>query len=80
MKIQYFILLKEAVTLQRMIQAENLMCACSRGGGAAFKFSDFIELMEDRWKRAEETARELIQQIKCLFFHRESLDGFGPQS
>lgn len=33
MKIQYFILLKEAVTLQRMIQAENLMCACSRGGG-----------------------------------------------
>lgn len=37
MKIQYFILLKEAVTLQRMIQAENLMCACSRGGGVAFK-------------------------------------------
>lgn len=81
MKIQYFILLKEAVTLQRMIQAENLMCACSRGGGGCIQMnSDFIELMEDRWKREEETARELIQQIKCLFFHRESLDGFGPQS
>lgn len=27
----------------------------------------------------EETVRELIQQIKCLFLHRETLDASGLQ-
>lgn len=62
-----------------MIQTENLMCVCVCEEGSIQMNSDFIELMEDRWKREEETARELIQQIKCLFFfHWELLDGSGP--
>ncbi len=64
-----------------MIQTENLMCVCVCEEGSIQMNSDFIELMEDRWKREEETARELIQQIKCLFFSTENCwMGPAPQS
>lgn len=65
---------------ERLLQKlRSCVCVCVRGGCIQMN-SAVIELPQDRWKSEEETVRGLIRQITCLFLHRASPDGSGPQS